>query len=549
MLYDVNGKIIAKTVSKEDIAKGYISMETELKKAARHSHGGFGSFPTIFPHPAVHGRLGFPVLRHLYETSASVRPAVDGITREIAGLPWMITHEDGKWHPGDETKRMSKFFKKVNFENESIGTVISKFLNDYLVLGRAVIEKARNPLGQIVELLTRDASLFQIIPTKDLTGILAYRERKRNSLEPIHTHSKSDIIYRQYSPITYTHMSIPIIETIVNEISLLLLSTKNIAWAFVNDEIPPGILHLGEIGEEALKRAQLSFEGTRGIAQASSGMRVVDNVDKVNWVSFQRPFREMQVAELIPIFERVVSRNFGLAAVETGLTNQGGRGNSEVALKASQSKMIIPLTVITSDALNEEVIEEMNPDLVFSYTSRPGENSQEKSEQLLQQQREGVLTRNEVRVSLGRKPVKGGDLFTVKLGNEVVPFDEDTGEPIFRNPIPGGPTPSDIARQQRRDEGIPQSQEEARNQNGNSGKITVDDIFPSGNNTQSSSLDIEEDDSDEFQSIVPSDSPISNEASHLKSFPDDPIVEAIRNFKISNERFKDMLHSRDEDVD
>jgi hypothetical protein len=535
MLYDSHDKLIAKTVTRDDIAKGYMGMESELKKAGRHSHGGFGSFPTVFPHPAVHGRLGFPVLRHLYETSPHVRPAVDGITREISGLPWMITHEDGTWHSGDDAKNMTKFFKRVNFENESINTVISKFLNDLLVLGRGVIEKARNPLGQIVELLARDASLFQIIPTRDLTGILAFKERKRNTLEPLHTHSKADIIYRQYAPITYTHMSIPIIETIVNEISLLLLGTKNIAWSFVNDEIPPGILHLGEIGEEALKRAQLSFEASRGIAQASSGMRVIDNVDKVDWVSFQRPFREMQVAELLPMFERIVSRNFGLAAVEAGLTATGGRGSQDIALRASQSKMIIPMTVVVTDGVNEEVVEEMNPDLVFEYTARPGENPKEKSDQLLSQQNNGVITINEVRKSLGRKPVKGGDLRTVKLGNEVVPLDENTGEPIYRNPVVGGPTPSDIARQQRRDDGVPQSQEEARNADRNNTK--VEDIFPS-ENTQQSSIKVEEDDG-ELGIIVP----IGTEgAIPLKSLPDDPVAAAIRGFQISNERFKDMLH-------
>jgi hypothetical protein len=546
MLYNAKGDLIAKTVSRDDIAKGYIGMSDELKKSSRHSHGGFDSFPTVFPHPSVHGRLGFPILRHLYETSPVVRPAVDGITREIAGLPWMVTYEDGRWHPDKEDVSMSRFLKKVNYEGESIDTVLSKFLNDILVIGRGIIEKARNPLGQIVELLSRDASLFQVVPTKDLTGILAFKERKRNTFEPLHTHSKSDIIYRQYAPITYSHMSVPIIETIVNEISLLLLGTKNIAWSFVNDEIPPGILHLGEIGEEALKRAQLSFEATKGIGQASSGMRVIDNVDSVNWVSFQRPFREMQVAELLPMFERIVARNFGLAAVEAGLTSQGGRGSQDVALRASQSKMIIPMTVINTEVINEEVIHEINPDLLFEYTSRPGENTKEKSDQLMSQQSNAIITRNEFRKSLGRKPVKGGDLFTVKLGNEVVPLDEETGEPRYRNPIVGGPTPSDIARQERRDAGIPQSQEEVKDKEKDS--IKVEDIFPS-DKSQQSSIDFEDsEDSDTFTIIVSPDSSKTEDVTYLSEFPEDPITQALTSFKISEERFNDMLQVKESDV-
>ena len=100
---------------------------------------------------------------------------------------------------------------------------------------------------------------------------------------------------------TYTYLTLPIIETIVNEISLILLATKSIAWAFMNDEIPTGLLHLGSIGAEALERAKQSFQETRGIAYGGTKLKVVDNVDQVEWIPFQRPFREMQLAQLLPI--------------------------------------------------------------------------------------------------------------------------------------------------------------------------------------------------------------------------------------------------------
>lgn len=457
-------KISDENPTQEQIQKGFESYRNEiqgygLEKSSRsfkrrlRQGSQYNEFPTFMPHPTSFGRLGFSILRHLYQTSSAVRPAVDGITREISGLPWTVIWADYKWHPGSENQQIIDWLSQVNLENETINQIISEFLNDYLVVGRGIIEKVRNPFQEIIELVARDASLFRPVLTKDGTGILGYRELSEDYQNTINIYPKYDVVYKVYSPVTYTHMSLPIIETIVNEISLLLLSTKNIAWAFMNDEIPPGILHLGEIGQEALERAQASFEAARGTLQGHSKIRVVDNVDEVNWVQLQRPFREMQVAELLPIFERIVARNFGLASVEAGLTASESRGSSEIQLKSAQSKMIVPLLTMITQFMNYEILREFTQgDLIFQFTTNPTDNPVDKENSLMSQVDRGIITTNEMRISIGRPPRQGADMRTVRLGNEIIPLDDITGEPHYRNPLPENVSPSDVARQTRRDE-------------------------------------------------------------------------------------------------
>lgn len=456
-------KISDDNPTKEQIAKGFDSYQQEIQDSTiakssrsfrrRMRQGSqYNEFPTYIPHPTSFGRLGFSLLRHLYQTSSSVRPAVDGITREISGLPWTVIWSDYKWHEGFQDQEVIDWLNQVNLENETINQIISEFLNDYLVVGRGIIEKVRNPYGDIIELVARDASRFRSVLTRDGTGILGYRELSQDYQNVINIYPKYDLVYKSYAPVTYTHMSLPIIETIVNEISLLLLSTKNIAWAFMNDEIPPGILHLGEIGTEALDRAKASFEAARGTLQGHSKIRVVDNVDEVNWVQLQRPFREMQVAELLPIFERIVARNFGLASVEAGLTATESRGSSEIQLKSAQSKMIIPLLTMITKFMNYEILRESTlGNLLFQFTTDPTANPVEKESSLMSQVDRGIITTNEMRISIGRRPLQGADMRTVRLGNEIIPLDEETGEPQYRNPVPGDVSPSDVARQTRRD--------------------------------------------------------------------------------------------------
>jgi phage portal protein BeeE len=451
-IYSPDGKLISNaSPTPDEIEKGYSTFRSGTT---------VGDWPFYVPHPSSLSRLSFKMLRSVYELSSSVRPAVDSITRETAHLNWTVTHKDKKYHPPQEAENLVDFFKKVNHDNENVSVLLTKFINDLLVVGKGVIEKVRSPLGNIVELVACDSSLFQPVYKEGL-GIIGYQEFKRDSYQKREQHAKEDVIFRYFTPVTYTTGSVPIIETIVNEVSLLMLSVKSIAWAFTHDEIPPGILHLGIVGQEAMDRAKASFEAAKGTF-GKNQLRVIDNVDKVNWVQLQRPFREMQVAELMPIIERIVARNFGLAPVETGLSDVS-HGTADVSVRSSQSKLIIPLITLIVNSLNEDVLREISSDYNFRFIDSPQDRLGEKVTSFVTLWRAGLATRNEVRAQIGMSPIEGGDIFTVLLGNEVVPLDDKTGlppekpQPAF-NPL-GGPLgglpPPGFPQQQQPPPGLP----------------------------------------------------------------------------------------------
>lgn len=385
--------------------------------------------------PSSCGTLSYKSLRAIYLLSSAVRPAVDSISREISTLPYKVVNKDFRYHPIEEYQEIIDFFDEPNLDDEDFPTVISKFVNDLLVVGKGVIEKVRNAQGKILEIIARDASLFQ--PKLSKEGfIIGYTELDKNSFLPKTTHKKENIIYKYFTPLSHTFGSAPIIETIVNEVALLMLSVKSIAWAFTKDEIPPGVLHLGQIGEEALNRAKASFEATKGIP-GHSKLRVVDNVDNVSWVPFTHAFREMQVAELMPMIERIVARNFGLSPVESSLSDVA-RGVAESSFKSSQSKLIFPLMTMIGNSFNRGVVKEFNPKYHIIWSKVPQEGFEVKAGALGQAVDRGLITDNEARLPLGFDPLPGGDTRSVKLGNERVPLDAKTGKPIYRNPVNPG---------------------------------------------------------------------------------------------------------------
>lgn len=438
MLYDQNGQLINTEESNLDrLRRDYAAIEKSRQPA-----GGFGEFGLFAMHPQSLGRLSNNLLRHIYEVSSSVRPAVDGISRSISHLPWSIIHRDMKYHPPAETIGIIEFLEHPNMDLEDLPDILSKFLNDMLVLGKGVIEKVRNPFGRLIELVARDSSLFK--PMHDHHGtLLGYQEFERNTLKPLRRHPKENIIFKYFTPTTYTEGGIPIIETIVNEIALLMLSVKAIGWAFTHDEIPPGVLHLGEIGREALERAKASFEAARGIVGGGSAkIRVIDNVDKADWVQFTRPFRENQVAELMPLIERIVARNFGLSSVEANLSATGQK-DAEISVQSSHSRLIIPLMDDLQNVLTHNIVRFHDDNLRFKFTGSPQEKIPQRASATTILWRSGIITPNEGRVSMGFNAVQGGDVRTVLLGNEVVPFDTKTGLPLPRKKevtvVPGKP--------------------------------------------------------------------------------------------------------------
>ena len=428
-----------------DVAGNVISKASpppqEIEKSINRDYTKYGEWSWAV-HPSTFGHLSWKTLRTVYQLSSSVRPAVDSIAREVSHLPWRVMHKDMRYHPPVESKSVVDFLKRPNQDRQSLSTLLSMFITDLLVVGKGSIEKARGAgSGKITELVPRDATRY--MPKYGAQGqILYYAEYKDDYVTEIGRHPKENLIYKLFTPTTYTMSSNPIIETIINEVSVLMLSIKSIGWNFVHDEIPPGLLHLGIIGEEALERAKASFEATKGIYNKGK-IRVVDNVDKVDWVQFQRPFQEMQVAELLPIIERIVARNFGLSPVESSL--QVERGSAEVGVRSSQSKLIFPLINICHEAVNLEVVDELNPDVMWKVTKIPQESFQERSGGYGLLWRSGIVSRNEVRLNIDLDAVEGGDVHTVLLGNEVVPLDPQSGLPLYRNPtsIPpssqGGP--------------------------------------------------------------------------------------------------------------
>jgi hypothetical protein len=277
-----------------------------------------------------------------------------------------------------------------------------------------------------VELFARDAATFTVSTDPTNSYVTGFEQRlpirDKNGLHTryeLRRFPPQDIVWIVLNPGTDTQYGYPIIETIVNEVSALLFSMKSIARYFTHDEIPPGILVFGRLGKEAFDRAKEWFRSRRG-EEGKRELPMFWDVESASYIPFQRPFREMQLAELSAQIERIVFRNFGVTSLEMGMTQDVNRATSFSLERLSHSKLIAPLREMLSFFITQDIIWELHPGLQFKFSIGSYGDMPQIAASLVTLAGGPIISVNEAREEIGKESLEGFDFMTVHSGGQMV---------------------------------------------------------------------------------------------------------------------------------
>lgn len=302
----------------QELTKAVGSQEGRMKGYATE-YSKFPGISTLRPD----ARLAYSVLNKCYKRSSAVRPAVDGIVREITTLPFTIDGYPGKKFDEGHKTEVEALLNDPNRNKETFREILAKALTDMLVYDAGAIEKVKSPSGKLVELMARAGDTMT--PVGDEHGVLEkYVQNVNGTQQDL---EKDELIYMMLYPRAGSLWGMPIIESIVDEVGTLLYSNEHIAKSFTEDEIPPGILNLGEIGKQAYLDAKEDFKVGKG-QKKEFKLRVVHGTKEVAWIDFKRPNREMQLDELRKSIERIIFRNFGVVPIQLGEVSDVNRSHS-----------------------------------------------------------------------------------------------------------------------------------------------------------------------------------------------------------------------------
>jgi len=399
-----------------------------LAKAVESQRGYMKGYATDYPilpglatsRPSA--RLDYNTLNRIYRQSSAVRPAVDGTVREITTLPFTIEGFPGQKFDEGHKKAVEDLLHDPNRNKETFRDILAKALTDVLIYDAGAIEKVKSPSGKLVELMARDGSTFT--PVGDAHGVLERYEQvvagEKAKFE------KDEIIYMLLYPRAGSLWGQPIIEAIVDEVATLLYSNEHIAKSFTEDEIPPGVLNLGDIGKEAYEAAKEDFQVKKG-QKKDFKLRVVYGTRNVDWIDFKRPAREMQLNELRHSIERIVFRNFGVVPMEIGEVADVNRSTAMFQMRVAQSRLLIPIVNMLTYYIDKEIIQEEFGffDVRFILHMRIYEDEDPESRAIERLVRCGVKSISQVCAEKGWNPPKeGGDRRFIIVGKRLIFVDE-----------------------------------------------------------------------------------------------------------------------------
>ena len=356
-------------------------------------------------------------LRDIWKKTSSVRWCVDVISRELSNLPWAIVPNYSDSDVSSDTIEhiilATKFLQDPNINEESLSELINKFVTDMLVLDRGIIEKTFGIGKTMVELWARDGATFH--PITDSHGVLlGYKQvcADRDSVD----FTRREIVFLRLCPTSYSKYGMPIIESIINEIGALLFSIGWIADSFTEDEIPPGILVLGKIGQEAYERSKADFKQSKGIG-GKGDMRVIDNVEDVKWIEFKKTNTEMQLMELSERLDRIIYRNFDIEYDIAGKDLTG----LNMQEKFTKLRLLKPLARLIAWKFNKEIISEFGfEDVRFQFIIRDMISDSSRAIASKNYILTGQRSLNEERAKDGFPPIDGGDRKFILVGKRII---------------------------------------------------------------------------------------------------------------------------------
>jgi len=370
-----------------------------------------------------------PVLRRVYQKSAAVRSCVDAIVRQISTLDWEIvaiaSAKSRKVKPNlAMVDYVTNFLSNPNINKTTFRELLAAALTDVLVLDFGAIEKVFSE-RELRELWVRDGGT--ISGEYDEHGVLLqYWQQRATALgadatDPIKFYP-NELVELHLYPQTDTSSGRPPIESILDEIAALLLSTKNIAQSFVLNEIPPGILHLDGIGREAYERVKAEFRAGR---LERDRIRMFANVKEVKWIELRKPNREQQLDELRNSIESVVYRTFGLSPVGMG-KSEVNRATGLAQLENQRSTLFEPIVNMLQEAITQDIVWEFDKDLQFRFIVPMTSDEQEFVLNAIGKALPaGVVNIDYIRRLMHEDPIPGGDVYSFRLPTNEFPFRVD----------------------------------------------------------------------------------------------------------------------------
>ena len=397
--------------------------------------------------------ISFKKLFQIYKYDALISICVDLIKDTVSQCDWNIS-EKGKQKkielPDDMDqkdrddegiaegiKKFNYLFNNVNNNGENFRLLLSRVLEDLLIYDAGAIEKVSNSLGEIVGINSVDGTTIRPVYNQygefgdpaylqviEQGGYNSHNNNSRgiNNDDPrgqgaVAEFKANEMIYMMANPQNSVELfsyGMSPIEAILLEVQSSLNASIHNAQTFDEDNIPPGMLDLGDVSrEKAMEFMQLWNYTTNNNKHKMKFVYGSENTKK--YTPFKTNNRDMQFVEYTDWLSRIKLAKYGLSSLDANITQDVNRSTSETQFKMSNARGVRKYKRVVEEYLTREIIKSEGYENIEFKFEKASNVDEEKIQSEIDKMdvESGILSADEVRIRRGYLPIAESEDYTV----------------------------------------------------------------------------------------------------------------------------------------
>ncbi|KKM85805.1 hypothetical protein LCGC14_1285430 [marine sediment metagenome] len=368
------------------------------------------------------------VLLTLYESNSVFMRCVNQLAIDVAGLGWSLQLQDGKKKDKRELERLQSLLQKPN-QDDALRTIFRQLLIDWGSVGWFGLEVVRNNKGEIVELYHVPAHTLRVHESQK-----KYCQRRNNkkvwfkkfglekNISPkdgkegtfsVEDRANELIFYKNFYPKSDYYGVPNAIAAVGDVVGLIGLRDYNLAF-FENYGIPSALIVLEGEWDEGSDKKVMEFlnKEIKGTDNAHRTL-VVSQPDgcKFSYTSLGVEVKEASFRLYEQARKEAILIAYSMPPERVGIRITGTLGGNvaEEATRIYVQGVVEPLQCDLEDIVNNKLLQ--SEVYEFKFENIDLRNYDMLVKQYGYQIERGMMTPNEARNELGRKPYTDGDKF------------------------------------------------------------------------------------------------------------------------------------------
>ena len=388
-----------------EVEKKTTDLDAKYKAIALNNGSRFGLTPeNLMAGLRKPSKISFRILREIAKRDSLCRICINIVKKAVSQAEWDIVVKETAPKPPeyykDKKQKIYDLFEFLNPNGENLRELVDRVAEDVLILDAGAIEKQRTMDGKIIGGLNSvDAATIR--PVYNIHGELgdpAYKQYVNN--EVVAEFKQTELVYLMANPqndVESFGYGMSPIESILLQVQASLEAEMYNIKTFSKDNIPPGMLDLGDMtGEEA---EQFIAVWNATVIGNTQGMKFVwgsDNQKK--YTPFIANNKDMQFSEYLDWLSRIKLAIFGLSSLDANMVQDVNRGTAQIQHAISQARGVKTMKSLFAEYFTRKIIREMDLDdedykwLEFRY--READNLKDK---LTQAQVDDIYVKNQVK--------------------------------------------------------------------------------------------------------------------------------------------------------